>query len=141
LHKIRQQLGTGCVRLLDQLLEIFHESTTGWSDYSQQSEIISALILACEDKKETVIRYRSYSAVEEQEYTIHPYTLVTQEGTFYVVGFHCNRKEIRIWKLNRIVSAKCLSTKFKKPKDFDPDKYRHRGFGVFVFSDDGTLDG
>jgi predicted DNA-binding transcriptional regulator YafY len=136
LQKIRRQLGTGCVRLLDHLLEIFHESTTGWSDYSQQSEIISTLILACEDKKETVIRYRSYSAVEEQKYTIHPYALVTQGGTFYVVGFHCNCNEIRIWKLNRIVAAECLSTKFKKPKDFNTDKYRRRGFGVFVFSDE-----
>jgi len=92
--------------------------------------------LACEDRKETVIRYRSDSAVEEQDYTIHPYTLVTQGGTFYVVGFHCIRNEIRIWKLNRIVMARHLSTKFKKPKDFDTDKYRRRGFGVFVFSDE-----
>ena len=59
LQKIRKQLGTKYVGLLDQLLEIFYESTTGWSDYSQQSDIISTLILACEEEKETVIRYRS----------------------------------------------------------------------------------
>ena len=136
LQKIRKQLGTECIRLLDQLLEIFHESTTGWSDYSQQSEIISTLILACEDKKETAIRYRSDSSAEEQDYTIHPYALVVQGGTFYIVGFHCKRNEIRIWKLNRIVSAQRLSTKFKKPKDFDANEYRRRGFGVFIFGDE-----
>jgi len=136
LQKIRGQLGTECVRLLDQLLDIFHESTTGWSDYSHQSDIIRALISACEDKKETIIRYRSYTATEEQDYTIHPYGLVVQGGTFYIIGFHCNHREIRVWKLNRIVSAKCLSTKFKKPKDFNADHYRRKGFGVFIFSDD-----
>ena len=136
LQKIREQLGTQYVRLLDQLLKIFHESTTGWSDYSQQSDIITTLILACEEEKETVIRYRSYPAVEEQEYTIHPYALIMQSGTFYLVGFHCKRAEIRTWKLNRIVAAARLMGKFKKPKDFDVDTYRRRSFGFFVFNDE-----
>jgi len=135
LQKIRQQLGTQYVRFLDQLLKIFHESTTGWSDYSQQSDIITTLILACEEEKETVIRYRSYTAEEEQEYTIHPYALITQVGTFYLVGFHCKHHAIRTWKLNRIVAAERLPTKFKKPKDFDADTYRRKSFGFFVFND------
>jgi len=136
LRKIRDQLGTASVRLLDQLLETFHESTTGWSDYSQQSEVIETLIQACEEKKETVIRYRSLSVEEDQSYTIHPYELVTQAGTLYVVGFSCKRNEIRTWKMNRIVEAGCLTTKFKKPKDFDAEVYRRRGFGVFVFNNE-----
>ena len=136
LQKIRKQLGTNYVRLLDQLLEIFHESTMGWSDYSQQSDIITTLILACEEEKEMTIRYRSYSAEEEQEYTIHPYALITQGGTFYLVGFHCKHDEIRTWKLNRIIAAERLPTKFKKPKDFDADNYRRRSFGFFVFNDE-----
>jgi predicted DNA-binding transcriptional regulator YafY len=94
------------------------------------------LIMACEEEKETVIRYRSYSAEEEQEYTIHPYALITQGGTFYLVGFHCKHNEIRTWKLNRIVTAERLANKFKKPKDFDLDKYRRKSFGFFVFNDE-----
>ncbi|MCL2744893.1 MAG: WYL domain-containing protein [Planctomycetaceae bacterium] len=135
LQKIRRQLGTRYVSILDQLLDIFHESTTGWSDYSQQSDIITTLITACEDERETAIRYRSYTAEEEQEYTIHPYALIMQSGTFYLVGFHCKRKEIRTWKLNRIVTAECLPTKFKKPKDFDLEKQRRINFGFFVSTD------
>ena len=136
LRKIRDQLGTASVGLLDQLLETFHESTTGWSDYSQQSEVIETLIQACEEKKKAVIRYRSLTAEESQTYTIHPYELVSQTGTLYVVGFSCQRNEIRTWKMNRIVEAECLQTKFKKPKDFDVEVYRRRGFGIFVFNDE-----
>jgi predicted DNA-binding transcriptional regulator YafY len=135
LQKIRKQLGTKYVGLLDQLLEIFYESTTGWSDYSQQSDIISTLIMACEEEKETVIRYRSYPAEEDQEYTIHPYALIMQGGTFYLVGFHCKHNSIRSWKLNRIITAERLPSKFKKPKDFDAEQYRRKGFGFFVFND------
>jgi predicted DNA-binding transcriptional regulator YafY len=136
LQKIRKQLGTKYVSLLDQLLEIFHESTTGWSDYSQQSEVITTLIMACEDEQETVIRYRSYSAEEEQEYTIHPYALIMQGGTFYLVGFHCKHNEIRTWKLNRIVAAERLPSKFKKPNGFNAEDYRRKSFGFFVFNDE-----
>ena len=136
LQKIREQLGTQYVRFLDQLLEVFHESTTGWSDYSHQSDIITTLILSCEEEKEIAIRYRSYPAEEAQEYTIHPYALIMQGGTFYLVGFHCKRNKIRTWKLNRIVTAERLTSKFKKPKDFDADDYQRRGFGFFVSNDD-----
>jgi proteasome accessory factor B len=138
LRKIRQQLGTEYVRILDQLLDTFHESTTGWSDYSQQADIIDTLMMACEEEWETVIRYRSLSATEEKRYTIHPYALVTQVGTLYVIGFSCKDNEIRTWKLNRIVAAERLQSKFKKPKDFDADVYRRRGFGVFVFNDESV---
>jgi proteasome accessory factor B len=134
LRKIRKQLGKESIRLLDQLLEIFRESTTGWSDYSEQSDIILTLIQACEDKNETVIHDRSFSAAEEQSYVIHPYALITQMGTLYVVGFSCKRNELRTWKLNRIVKAECLKTKFKKPKDYDTDTYRRKCFGVFAFN-------
>ena len=138
LRKIRRQLGTKYVRILDQLLETFHESTTGWSDYSQQSEIITTLMMACEEERETAIRYRSLTATEEQSYTIHPYALITQVGTLYVIGFSCKNNEIRTWKLNRIAEAERLPGKFKKPKDFDADVYRRRGFGVFVFNEESV---
>ena len=136
LRKIRKQLGTQHIRILDQLLGIFRESMTGWSDYSQQSGILETLITACEDKKKTEIRYRSLSESEAQCYTIHPYALVSQMGTLYVIGFSCKRNEIRTWKLNRITEAECLKTQFRKPKDFDLDRHRRRGFGVFVFNDE-----
>lgn len=135
LRKIREQLGTRYVRFLDQLLETFRESTTGWSDYSQQSDIITTLIVACENRWEVVIRYRSFAAEEEERYAIQPYELITQEGTMYVVGFSGKRNEIRTWKLNRITEAEPTKTKFKKPKDFDADKYRNRSFGVFALND------
>ena len=135
LQKIRKLLGTQYVHLLDQILKIFCESMTGWSDYSQQSSVIATLISACEDEQETVICYRSYAAEEEQCYTIHPYALIIQMGTLYVLGFSCKNDEMRTWKLNRISTAECLKTKFNKLKNFDLDTHRRRGFGVFVLSD------
>ena len=135
LQKIRKQLGTQHAHLLNQLLEVFYESTMGWSDYSKQSVNIATLTTACEDKQETVIRYRSYAAKEEQSYTIHPYALVTQGGTLYIVGYSCKDNEVRTWKLNRLVSAERLKSKFKKPKDFNVETHRRKGFGVFVFTD------
>ena len=91
--------------------------------------------MACEEEKETVIRYRSFAAKEEQSYMIHPYALVTQGGTLYVVGFSCKDNEVRTWKLNRLVAAERLQSKFTKPEDFDTETHRRKGFGVFVFND------
>ena len=144
LRKIRKHLGTEQIRILDQLLEIFRESTAGWSDYTRQGEIITTLVTACvittlvtacENRKETVIRYRSYSAKEEQLYTIHPYAVISQMGTLYVLGFSCKRNEIGIWKLNRIVEAERLKSTFKKPTKSEIDSWRRKGFGVFVCND------
>jgi len=135
LRKMKKQLGTDHIRILDRLLEMFRESTTGWSDYSKQSGIIETLITACEDRKETSIRYRSYGSKEEQRYTIHPYALITQMGTLYVLGYSCKRNKMRVWKLNRIVETERLKTTFIKPKQSDIDNWRRRGFGVFVFDD------
>ena len=98
--------------------------------------MIEALIQACEEKNETTIRYHSLTAKEDKTYTIHPYELVSKGGTLYVVGFSCKRNEIRTWKMNRIVEAECLKTKFTRPKDFDVEVYRRRGFGVFVFNNE-----
>jgi predicted DNA-binding transcriptional regulator YafY len=55
-------------------------------------------------------------------------------GTLYVVGYSCKRNEICTWKLNRIVKAECLKTKYKKPKDYDTDTHRRKCFGVFAFN-------
>ena len=118
LQRIRNQLGADAVQALDRLTESICESTTGWSDYSQQAEVIETLIFACEEHRETVIRYRSLSSAEEKRYTTHPYALVMQGGTFYIVGVHCKHNEIRTWKLNRIVEAEALPQTFEKPSIF-----------------------
>lgn len=133
LAKIRKQLSSDSIRCLDRLKEIFHQSRTGWSDYTGQSEIILTLISACEYRNETEILYRSYSAKEEQLYRIHPYAIIIQQGTIYVLGFSCKRNEMRTWKLSRIIKADPLPTKFRKPEDFDLDAYHRRFFGIFTF--------
>jgi proteasome accessory factor B len=136
LQKIRKQLGTQHVQFLDRLLNTFYQSFKEKSDYSEQSEIIEALIFGCEEQKEVTIHYRSNTAPAEDSYTIQPYEFIIREGTFYIVGFSSKRNEIRLWKVNRITFAEATESQFTKPKDFDIGKYIRKGFGVFISNDE-----
>ena len=75
--KIRATLGDAALRHLEKLAAAFYQKTHGWSDYSQQSELIDELVRAIEDRRLSVITYQSLRATEPvTHYDIHPYALV-----------------------------------------------------------------
>src|SRR5438876_10183 len=74
--------------------------------------------------------YRSISRNRENERTVNPYGLLSDNGSWYVIGQDLDRKDIRTFRVSRIRGDIKFATRrerdFRIPADFDIDKYRGR---------------
>jgi predicted DNA-binding transcriptional regulator YafY len=76
------------------------------------------------------LKYESIqSGLRERE--IDPYFLIFIEKAFYFVAYCHLRKEIRTFRIDRIVDAYVTETKFSPRKDISPAKYFEDSWGVF----------
>ena len=68
-----------------------------------------------------------YLNIEDQceERKLQPYSLISREGEWYLIGFDLNRQDIRTFKLSRIsgVFKPVKFNPYEIPSDFDPTSY------------------
>jgi proteasome accessory factor BC len=74
--------------------------------------------------------YYSISRNRQSERTLNPYGLLSDNGSWYVVGQDLDRKDIRTFRVSRIRGEIRFATRrerdFRIPADFDIDAYRGR---------------
>jgi predicted DNA-binding transcriptional regulator YafY len=74
--------------------------------------------------------YYSISRNRQTERTINPYGLLSDNGSWYVIGQDIDRKDIRTFRVSRIRGDIRFATRrerdFRIPQDFDIDVYRGR---------------
>jgi len=74
--------------------------------------------------------YYSISRNRQGERTLNPYGLLSDNGSWYVVGQDLDRKDIRTFRVSRIRGDIRFATRrerdFRIPADFDIDAYRGR---------------
>ena len=74
--------------------------------------------------------YYSISRNRQSERTLNPYGLLSDNGSWYVVGQDLDRKDIRTFRVSRIRGDIRFATRrerdFRIPPDFDIDVYRGR---------------
>ncbi len=74
--------------------------------------------------------YYSISRNRQGERTVNPYGLLSDNGSWYVIGQDLDRKDIRTFRVSRIRGDIRFATRrerdFRIPKDFDIDVYRGR---------------
>src|SRR2546423_2332412 len=74
--------------------------------------------------------YYSLSRNRQTERTVNPYGLLSDNGSWYVVGQDLDRKDIRTFRVSRIRGDIRFATRrerdFRIPPDFDIDVYRGR---------------
>ena len=68
-----------------------------------------------------------YQTKERTSRIIEPYGVAGYDGHWYVVGFCRLRKDIRVFRLDRIQSAAVLASTFERPRDFDLEKFIQEG--------------
>ncbi len=131
LLKIREHLGPRAILYMERMLGTFRNTTVGWSDYSEKSDLIDTLMLGCQECRQVVILYQSVEATEPSRYSICPYQMVYHNGSLYVIGFSCKRNAIRHWKVNRISGATVTDVPFEIPADFNAVEYEQTMFGIY----------
>jgi predicted DNA-binding transcriptional regulator YafY len=74
--------------------------------------------------------YYSISRNREGERTVNPYGLLSDNGSWYLIGQDLDRKDIRTFRVSRIRGDIRFATRrerdFRIPQDFDIDVYRGR---------------
>ena len=74
--------------------------------------------------------YYSISRNRQSERTVNPYGLLSDNGSWYVIGQDLDRKDIRTFRVSRIRGdIRCATRRerdFRIPTDFDIDEYRGR---------------
>ncbi len=95
--------------------------TTGLqrADPSAQAGRLELLRGAMRDERRVEMVYQSADKPAAEERKLDPFALAYRWGWWYVVGFCSLRREVRIFRLDRIRSLALTEEHFAKPDDFD----------------------
>jgi proteasome accessory factor B len=88
------------------------------------------ILEATRHSRSVEISYRSGGYTHSRVREVHPYRLIGQDGSWYLIGWSEHHQEIRVFALSRIVSAVVTGTSYNVPADFNPEEYVDPDFGV-----------
>jgi proteasome accessory factor BC len=78
---------------------------------------------AARQRRRCRIEYLKPRATEPDEREVDPFVILLADARWYLVG-HChNSGEVRVFRLDRVLSLTPLETTFTIPEDFDPDAF------------------
>ncbi|MFM7844767.1 MAG: helix-turn-helix transcriptional regulator [Planctomycetota bacterium] len=137
-NKIQATLGPRVADYVEQTITRFHQRTSN-GNYADRGPIINDLLIGIEDSRAIEITYHSSSSTEPTTYEVHPYGLVENHGSLYLIGYSLQHLEIRNWKVDRIQEAERTRRKFVRPTDFSLDNYLAGSVGVFHGYDQVTV--
>jgi len=130
--KIRATLGDAPLRHLEKLAAAFYHKTHGLSDYSQKGQLIDDLVRAIEDRRLSVIEYRSLRSTEPvSHYDVHPYALVWHNHALYLIAWSSDHHALRTFKVDRISAVEVQELQFTRPADFDAVALLAGSFGIY----------
>lgn len=99
-------------------------------DYRRHAATVGALSRACLEHKKVEVTYRATDD-QSKTYVFSPYCIAYYGGELYTIGWSELRKAVRTLRVDRIRSIKPTSQRFDRPKDFDPEDYLGRSFGIY----------
>lgn len=108
-----------CGPLLDRMEFRFSPS----SDYQTIQDMLPTLHSALLEKKKIRIRYDSYYDKEKIDVDLHPYRLSYIHRGWYIIAFSEPHKEVRTFKVERILQLKILEEAYTIDPEFNLEKY------------------
>lgn len=99
-------------------------------DYRRHAASVGALSRACLEHRKVEVTYRAGDD-QSKTYAFSPYCIAYYGGELYTIGWSDLRKSVRTLRVDRIRTIKPLGEKFERPKDFDPEDYLGRSFGIY----------
>lgn len=89
-------------------------------------EIVVTLGTAAQQERRVWLHYRAWEG-EKSERALDPYGLVYRAGRWYVVGYCHLRGDVRVFRLDRVVSVELLADTFERPADHNLLEHVERG--------------
>jgi predicted DNA-binding transcriptional regulator YafY len=131
--RLRSMLPPRSIAHLERIAEAFSPRFQGYKDYSSQRQILIDLRHALLKQQRCRIDYRPAQR-SSHSYLIDPYTLLFYNNALYVGAYAHNRKDIRLFAIDRIESVNLEPQRFEVPEDYQPEQLTGRAFGLI---DDG----
>ena len=91
------------------------------------SGIHDTLTSAARDGRRCRILYLRSGAPEPESREIDPYAVLIAAGRWYAIGRCHARRDVRVFRIDRILDAERLADSFLVPPDFDPNDYVSEG--------------
>jgi len=95
-------------------------------------ELLSIFSQAIREERVVNFEYHYFSDKPSKTHSLHPYLLKEYRNRWYVIGFHPERKEIRIFGLDRIANLELMEEEFLTLESFDSDDYFKYSLGITV---------
>lgn len=131
--RLRSLLPPRSVAHLERIAEASAPRFQGFKDYSSQRQILVDLRQALLKQQRCRINYRPAQR-STQSYLIDPYTLLFFNNALYVGAYAHNRKDIRLFAIDRIEGVSLEPQRFEVPTDYHPGRLTGTAFGLI---DDG----
>lgn len=98
---------------------------------AKRHEMLALLHRSLVERRQTQIRYLTSSRGGEiNERIVEPYHIMPYMRSWHLVAHDHRRKEVRDFKVDRIMDARLLSTNYDIPADFDIDDYLGDNWGI-----------
>ncbi len=94
-----------------------------------QPGFVSLLSVAVHKQQRVSLRYLAFSG-EESARLFDPYGIVYYQGYWYTAGYCHLRKELRTFRIDRMVTVEQLDQSFERPTDFDALQHVHSVFAT-----------
>lgn len=92
---------------------------------------LETLEAAVRDQRVAWIRYVSNNRAETTEREVEPYTLLSYQGRWYLIGYCRLRQDMRDFRIDRIQALEVRPEVFALRSDFDLDAYLGPAFGMY----------
>jgi len=140
--EMAQQLKNAVIKLENSISEEHREEITKakerffidsdpWWGKKAQNDNLDIIKNSVLNLKKLKIFYKKVSD-EGSERIIRPYGAVIKNSEWYVIGFCETKKEIRVFKCNRIVALEVLNESFSMPDNFNLEEFWEKSKDQFV---------
>src|SRR5439155_8944430 len=93
------------------------------------SEVVGTLCAAVQQGRQVLLHYQAWQA-ETTEREVDLYGLVYRSGFWYAVGYCHLREGLRVFRLDRVLSAEIGKSTYTRPADFDSLGYVTRSLAM-----------
>ena len=93
---------------------------------------LTAIMEAMTSNNEIIIEYMKYTSNEVSSYTLRPYAVKESARRWYVIGYCIERKQLRVFGLDRVHQLSISDRTFRMPAGFDVDEAFATSFGPYL---------
>lgn len=129
-RKVNSVLPPRLAAHMERIADVAHPLLQGKRDYSKSAETLSVIRHALLHQQSITISYRSTGRGAPESYLVDPYTLLFQKGGIYLLCYAHNRRALRTFAIERIVSVEPGKERFEIPEGFNAGQALEGAFGL-----------